>query len=228
MTRFFGRPSLAAAVLFPILLLLPLGLGPFGCAGTSQEAPTSQDSIGRVELEGFFLRFRQKIQNGAPDSLVRDLSRESLRWLEDMRQAARTEPREYLQQRAFHEILCILALRVERRLDPSFDDRPAGLINRLVLQTVPVRKTFLKTELAPPRVRGAEGEIGLLEAPQVPVFHFIRENGLWKFHFARSMPLILQGAESFVRQRKSTHLEQAVFLLEQFGNRKVLAEDLRR
>lgn len=200
-----------------------------GCAGSTPDNPPGrEDSAGQVELDRFFLQFRQRIQEGASDSLVKDLSRESLRWLEDMRQAARSEPLEYLEQRPFHEILCILALRVERRLEPAFDDRPAGLMNRLVLQTAPVRKTFLKTELGPARVRGPVGEIGVREAPQVPVFHFVRENGLWKFHIARSMPLILQGAESLARQRKPTRLEQAVFLLEQFGDRRLLQEDLRR
>ena len=55
-----------------------------------------------------------------------------------------------------------------------------------------------------------------------------RENGLWRFHFARSLPLILQGAESLARQRKPTRLEQAVFLLEEFAGRRVLPEDLNR
>lgn len=229
MRRSLSRLPFAAAVLSALFHLTALSLGPIGCAGASPDTPPGlADSAGQVELDRFFLRFRQKIQEGASDSLVMDLSRESLRWLEDMRQAARTEPLEYLGQRPFHEILCILALRVERRLDPAFDDRPAGLMNRLVLQTPPVRKTFLKTELAASRVRGAVGEIGLREAPQVPVFHFVRENGLWKFHIARSMPLILQGAESLARQRKPTRLEQAIFLLEQFGDRRPLPEDLRR
>lgn len=229
MKRAPSRFAFAAAFLFTLTPLAILSLVPFGCAGASPGEPAArEDSTAQVELDRFFLRFRQKIQEGAPDSLVRDLSRESLRWLEDMRQAARTEPREYLERRPFHEILCILALRVERRLEPAFDDRPAGLMNRLVLQTAPVRKTFLKTELAGSRVRGGVGEIGVREAPQVPVFHFVRENGLWKFHIARSMPLILQGAESLARQRKSTRLEQAIFLLEQFGDRKPLPEDLLR
>jgi hypothetical protein len=179
-------------------------------------------------LDAFFLRFRQTIQGGAADSLVPGLSRESLNWLEDIRRAARTEPLSHFRERPFHEILCILALRVERRLDPAFDDRIPGLLDRILLKNPPVRKTFLKAELAPALARGNIGEIGLREAPRVPVFHFIRENGLWRFHFARSLPLILQGAESLARQRKPTRLEQAVFLLEEFAGRRVLPEDLQR
>ena len=37
------------------------------------------------------------------------------------------------------------------------------------------------------------------EAPNVPVFKFVRENRAWKFHLFRSLPLILQGAESLGR-----------------------------
>jgi hypothetical protein len=183
--------------------------------------------LARAEVERFFLRFRLRIQDGAADSLARDLARESLRWLEDVRRAARTEPVNVLQERPFHEILCILALRAERRLDPAFDDRAAGLLDRLVIRTPPVRKAFLKTELGPPQVRGPLATIGLREAPRVPVFHFERENGLWRFRIERSLPLILQGAESLARQRKPTRLEQAMFVLEQAG-REILPEDLRR
>ena len=222
-----GRPLLMLAALVA-WTLAAIAL-PLGCAGTADtHVPGAEDSAAAMELDAFFLRFRQKIQAGPADSLVPDLSRESHQWLEDIRRAARTEPVNYLAERPFHEILCILALRVERRLEPAFDDRTPGLLDRILLKNPPVRKTFLKTELAPARVRGTMGEIGLREAPQVPVFHFIRENGLWRFHFARSMPLILQGAESLARQRKPTRLEQAVFLLEEFGGRRVLPEDLRR
>lgn len=186
------------------------------------------DSLEAVQLDAFFLRFRQKIQAGLADSLPADLSRESIRWLEDMRQAARTEPPDYLSQRTFSEILCILALRVDRRLDPSFDDRAVGLLRRVIVGNEPVRRAFLKSDLAPAMVRGEDGSIGLREAPQVPVFRFIREGGRWRFHLSRSLPLILQGAESLARQRKPTRLEQAVFLLDTFGGRRVLPEDLRR
>lgn len=219
----------AAALVLAMGAALGLLGGAAGCAGTSEtHVPGAADSAAARELDAFFLRFRQEIQAGAADSLVPDLSRESLQWLEDIRRAARTEPASYLRERPFHEILCILALRVERRLDPAFDDRTPGLLDRILLKNPPVRKTFLKTELGPARARGTVGEIGLREAPQVPVFHFIRENGLWRFHFARSLPLILQGAESLARQRKPTRLEQAVFLLEEFGGRRVLPEDLQR
>jgi hypothetical protein len=101
-------------------------------------------------------------------------------------------------------------------------------LERILVGNPAVRRTFLKTELAPPRARGPEGEMGLREAPRVPVFRFAREGGRWRFHLSRSLPLILQGAESLARQRKPTRLEQAIFILEQFGGRRVLPEDLRR
>lgn len=217
------------AALAALAISLPALLGPLGCASSAPDVPaTAADTLAAAELDRFFLRFRQRIQAGEADSLVPDLSRESLRWLEDMRQAARTEPADRLGERPFHEILCVLALRVERRLDPAFDDRNPGLLRRILVDQQAVRRAFLKSELAPPRVRGPEGGIGLREAPRVPVFRFVKESGLWRFHLSRSLPFILQGAESLARQRKSTRLEQAVFLLEQFAGRRVLPEDLRR
>jgi hypothetical protein len=200
-----------------------------GCGSSVPAGPPSRvDSLEAIQVDAFFLRFRQKVQSGLADSLPPDLTRESIRWLEDMRQAARTEPVEYLQPRPFFEILCIMALRVERRLDPSFDDRAVGLLRRVIVGNDPVRRAFLKNELAPPLVRGEEASIGLREAPQVPVFRFAKEGGRWRFHLSRSLPLILQGAESLARQRKPTRLEQAIFLIETFGGRRVLPEDLRR
>lgn len=187
-----------------------------------------EDPAARKDLDAFFLRFRQRVQADQADSLPLYLSRESLAWVDEIRRASRTEPVQYLRERPFHEILAILALRVERRMEPSFDDRPVALLDKLVVKSWPVRKSLIKTELGESRVRGNSGEIGLREAPNVPVFHFTRENGGWKFHLVKSLPLILQGAESLGRSRKPTRLEQAAFVLEQFGGRRVLAEDLNR
>ncbi|MDB5103639.1 MAG: hypothetical protein JWP91_1328 [Fibrobacteres bacterium] len=206
-------------------LLLPLCLL-LACAGSGPLPP--EDPAARKDLDAFFLRFRQKIQEGQADSIPLYLSRESLNWLDDMRRASRTEAPKYLAERPFHEILGVLALRVERRLNPSFDDRPVSILDKLVVNSWPVRKSLIKTELGESRVRGNSGEIGLREAPNVPVFLFTREGGLWKFHLHKSLPLILQGAESLARQRKSTHLEQAILVLEQYGGVRVLPEDLNR
>lgn len=197
-----------------------------GCAGSEPLPP--EDPAARGELDAFFLRFRQRVQEGHADSLPLYLSRESLNWLDDIRRASRTEAPKYLAERPFHEILPILALRVERRSNPGFDDRPVSILENLVVRNRAVRKSLLKTELGPSMVRGNTGEIGLQEAPHVPVFFFVREAGTWKFNFFKSLPLILQGAESIARQRKPTRLEQAIYILEQFGGRQVLAEDLNR
>ena len=226
--RFFrhkGRCLCAPPVFLCLFGLFGL-LALIGCGDTSP--PPVEDPVARQQVEQLFLRFRLRIQEGHADSLAAYLSRESLNWLDDMRRASRTEPQSYLEERPFFEILCILALRVERRMNPTFDDRPAGLLDKLVIQAYPVRKTFLKTELGEAHIFGDRAEMGLREAPNVPVFHFTRESGGWKFHLTRSLPLILQGAESMARQRKSTHLLQAVFVLEQFGGRNVLPEDLNR
>jgi hypothetical protein len=203
-----------------------LGVVLSDCGGSAP--PPVDNPAAQREVEEFFLRFRQRIQAGQADSLPLYLSRESLNWLDDIRRASRTEPQSYLEQRPFHEILSILALRVERRLNPSFDDRPVGILDKLIIQAYPIRKTFLKTDLGQPNIFGDRAEMGLREAPNVPVFHFSKENHAWKFHLFRSLPLILQGAESLGRQRKPTHLLQAVFILEQFGGKTVLAEDLKR
>jgi hypothetical protein len=212
--RLFAVFALAAALPF------------LGCGASVPPAPP--DPALKTSLDQFFLQFRLKVQEGAADSLPRELSRETLFWLEDIRRAARTEAPKTLSERPFHEILCILALRVERRLDPAFDDRAVGLLKKLVIENYPVRKTILKSDLGDARIRGQEGEIGLREAPSVPVFFFTRENEAWKFNMIRSLPLILKGAESMARQRKSTPLDQAVYVLEEFGKRPVLAEDLNR
>lgn len=197
-----------------------------GCGDTAPPPP--EDPAAGRELDAFFLRFRQKVQRNQADSLPYYLSRESLNWIDDMRRASRTEPPAYLAERPFFEILSILALRVERRENPAFDDRPVAILERLVVDSWPVRRSLLKTELGDGKVRGDLGEIGLREAPNVPVFRFEREDGAWKFHLVKSLPLILQGAESLARQRKSTHLEQAVLILEQYGGKQVLPEDLNR
>lgn len=220
-----GRPaSILHIALFTLTFALSLLMS--GCAGSEPLPP--EDPAARKDLDAFFLRFRQRVQEGHSDSLPLYLSRESLNWLDDIRRASRTEPPKYLAERPFHEILAILALRVERRMNPGFDDRPVAILDKLVVQNWAVRKTLLKTDLGESLVRGNTGEIGVREAPHVPVFFFTKEGVAWKFHLFKSMPLILLGAESLARQRKPTHLEQAIYILEQFGGRKVLPEDLNR
>jgi hypothetical protein len=221
---------LAAGACAGILALAGLPLAAAGAlAGCAASEPLPpEDPAARKDLDAFFLRFRQKVQEGQADSLPLYLSRESLNWIDDIRRASRTEPVAYLRDRPFFEILAILALRVERRMNPAFDDRPASLLEKLVVENGPVRKSLIKTELGESAVRGSIGTIGLREAPNVPVFHFVKEDGQWKFHLVRSLPLILQGAESLARQRKTDRVDQAVFVLEQFGGRRVLPEDLNR
>jgi hypothetical protein len=219
------RPS---SILHFALFTLPFALSLLLTACADSPPLPPEDPSARIELDAFFLRFRQRVQEGHADSLPLYLSRESLNWLDDIRRASRTEAPKYLAERPFSEILAILALRVERRMNPGFDDRPVSVLDKLVIQSWPVKKTLLKTELGPSKVRGASGEIGLREAPNVPVFFFTKESAGWKFHLFKSLPLILQGAESLARQRKPTHLEQAIYILEQFGGRTVLPEDLNR
>jgi hypothetical protein len=220
---------LLAAAFCAVLAALGAGSGPAALAGCAASEPLPpEDTAARKDLDAFFLRFRQKVQENQADSLPLYLSRESLNWIDDMRRASRTEPPAYLRERPFFEILAILALRLERRADPAFDDRPASLLDKLVVKSPPVRKSLIKTELGGSQVRGSTGTIGTREAPNVPVFQFAREEGGWKFHLAKSLPLILQGAESLARQRKRERLDQAIFVLEQFGGRRVLPEDLNR
>ncbi len=187
--------------------------------------PPVEDPAAKQALEQTFLHFREKIQAGQGDSLPKYLSQATLNWLDDMRRASRTEAPQYLQQRPFFEILCILALRIQRRIEPTFDDRPPSLLKKLVIDNYPVRKTILKSDMASPVLFGETAEMGLREAPNVPVFRFSREHGEWKFHLHESLPLILRGAESLARQRKSTPYDQAVLVLEQFGGQRVLPED---
>jgi hypothetical protein len=213
------RQALAAGLYVGLLALA-------GCAPSEPLPP--EDPAARKDLDAFFLRFRQKVQEGRADSLPAYLSHESLNWIDDIRRASHTEPVAYLQDRPFFEILAILALRVEHRINPAFDDHPPSLLNMIVVQAGPVRRSLIKSELGESIVRGSTGTIGLREAPNVPVFNFIKEDGGWKFHLVKSLPLILQGAESLARQRKPTRLEQAILVLEQYAGQRVLPEDLNR
>jgi hypothetical protein len=205
---------------------LAMAFALIACAPSEPLPP--EDPAARKDLDEFFLRFRQKVQDNQADSLPSYLTRESLDWIDDIRRASRTEPVAYLKERPFFEILAVLALRVERRMDPAFDDHPASLLDKLVVQSWPVRKSLIKTDLGESKVRGSLGTIGTREAPNIPVFQFMKEGGRWKFHLIKSLPLILQGAESLARQRKSERLDQAIYVIEQFGGRRVLPEDLNR
>ncbi|MEO7426217.1 MAG: hypothetical protein ABI036_13600, partial [Fibrobacteria bacterium] len=113
-------PAMVAAMALALVLL--------ACAGSEPLPP--EDPAARKDLDAFFLRFRQRVQEGKADSLPPCLSRESLNWIDDMRRASRTEAVQDLAARPFYEIISILALRVERRLNPGFDDRPVSILDK--------------------------------------------------------------------------------------------------
>ncbi len=211
-----------AALLLPVMALVS------GCASggaASNRGPANPEAA--AEVEKFFLSFRQSLQAGKTEAVLDGLSIRTHDWLQDMRYAARTERLDRLRERPFFEILTVLALRIEQRRDPTFIPTPLSILEKAVLQSSPVRKSILMGGLGTFHVKGNSAELGFAKADKVPVFHFVNERGGWKLDLYRTFPLMLQGAESLARRRESDPIRQAVYLLENFGNVRVLADDLR-
>ncbi len=197
------------------------------CSGPPPPDSSEKNSQEQIALEKFFLRFRQNLQQNNTDSTLHNISSESIHWLEDMRYASRSEPIAFLKDRPFFEILSVLALRVERREHPDFNDNPKGILQKLLVQNPTVKNSFLKNNLGHFKIYGQKAELGFSGSENVPVYIFWKEEMGWKIHLVPTLTLILQGAESFARHQKPTPLEQAIFILEKFAGKTVLAEDLR-
>ncbi len=212
--------------LFPALLLVVTALL-VGCAGGSASQRVAEsDPEAAAAVEKFFLSFRQAVQAGNSEAVLQGLSTRTQEWLQDMRYSARAEKADRLRERPFFEVLTVVALRVEQRLNPAFIPTPMSILEKAVMHNSTVKSSILKGGLGNYHVFGNSAELGFAKADRVPVFHFVNERGGWKLDLYRTFPLILQGAESLARSKESDPIRQAVYLLEQFGGVRVRAEDL--
>jgi hypothetical protein len=217
----------AAAVkksLCPLYLLLVVFL-----AGACTQPPPLSDQEQKSqqkELSAFFLEVRMAIKKSNASLLYSSLSSDSKIWIDDIREATRTEPLSFLKNRPFYEVLSILALRIEQRLYPEKKQDPVSILRRTVIEIWPIKKSFLKYSLGEYKIYRDRAEVGLSKAPNTPVFFFTREKDSWKIDMVKTLPLILKGAESIARQKRQTVLEQAVYILEKVGGQEVLPEDL--
>ncbi len=180
------------------------------------------------QMETLFRGIQHAIQRGDALFIFNSLSPDSKSWINNIRYAAQSEPYDYLDQRPFFELLSILALRQQERINQEFKFDPVSIISQLIINVPPVKKNFLKFPLADFRLNGSRGQVGLKKAPNTPVFFFTRVQNGWTLDLAKSLPIILLGAESLSRQKAKTPILQAVYILENFSGHKVLEEDLIR
>jgi len=224
--RFFKRLGFAC-LLYALFWLC-------SCAGSSSQSnPASNasnisDSLELLQIEQSFLKLRQDLQEDRYDSVVVAFSRDTQHWLQEIARASRMDRLVEIRDKRFDEVLLIFALRVDRRLNPALDDRPAGLVSRFMLPGSPIRKSLLYSEFAAFSLQNQQGQLGLRSAPRVPVFYFKKEGNRWRLDLARSMPLIMQGAESISRPHGKEKVEQAIWLLRTWGGRQVEKEDYLR
>jgi len=205
---------------------MALGLLSACTGGQSVQERNAKAVESNREAEAFFLQWRFALQENRWNEVVEGLSHATRNWLSDMVRASRMDRRQELMDRTFEELVLILTLRVDRRLDPAMDDRLPALMGKFLGESSPIRRSFLKAELGEYQNYGDRVVLGLREAPQVPVFHFKRENGVWHLDMRQTMPLLMRGAESLSRPHGRDKLEQTVWLLKNWAGREVLPEDI--
>jgi hypothetical protein len=204
-------------------------LGIQGCANHQTVAMGQQENLtSRVEVEAFFLEWRRSLQANNWDAVVAGLSQETQFWLSDVVRSSHMDDRRQVADLPFETLVLVLTLRVDRRLDPTLDDRLPALMARFLTDGSPIRRSFLKAELGDFTVRGNQAELGLREAPRVPVFYFVKDGLKWRLALRNTLPLVMRGAESLSRPHGQNRLDQAVWLLKNWGGREVLSEDLLR
>jgi hypothetical protein len=212
-------------------------LGAFGLAWGLLSCASSNGSIQQSEmekaresaaLEAFFLQWRKSLHANDWPQVLNGLSSSSRRWLSDIARSARMDDLPLLRDKRFEDVVFILGLRVDRRIHPEMDDRPLALLARLFSEGSPLRRAFLHAQLGPYHVTGNRAWSSLREAPNTPVFEFVKEPGGWTLHWQATLPLIMRGAESQSRPHGKNNIEQAIWLLRTWAGKEVYAEDLRR
>lgn len=216
----FGVAVLAA------LCILGSALTLASCSASKPDAVASAQDIAAVESH--FLQWRRSLLANDWPQVMKGLSAPSQRWLGDIARSARMDDLRQLRDKPFEDLVFILGLRVDRRVNPQLDDRPLALLAMLFSEGSPLRRAFLHAQLGPFHVSGNRGWASLREAPNTPVFEFIREPAGWALHWQATLPLIMRGAESQSRPHGKTKLEQAIWLLRTWAGKEVYAEDFYR
>jgi hypothetical protein len=227
--RAFGWTQVAVLGL-AWLGMASLAFGLMGCGASNASVKQSEMERAReaVALEAFFLQWRKSLHANDWPQVMGGLSSSSKRWLSDIARSARMDDLSLLRDKRFEDVVFILGLRVDRRLQPQIDDRPMALLSRLFSEGSPLRRAFLHAQLGPYHVTGNRAWSSLREAPNTPVFEFVKEPGGWALHWEATLPLIMRGAESQSRPHGKNNIEQAIWLLRTWAGKEVYAEDLRR
>ncbi len=210
-----------------LILALLFSLCLWGCA-SSPPLTQEQITLERTELDKFIVKFRGELSRGDATAVYQLLSQDSKDWIDNIRVAANSEPLNFLINRPFFEILAILALRVQRRINPGIKEDPVSILKQTIISVAPIKNNFVKNSLGPFHVLDYEtAEVGLEKTPNVPVYFFKKEQDGWKINLVNSLPLILLGAENLARQQKSETIAQAAWVIENFMGQKLQAEDFR-
>jgi hypothetical protein len=213
-------------VVFFFSLIGVLGQLGLGCANTPKAEVGQEQLEERRLLEKAFLRWRQALQSNDWETVLSFLSVDSKRWLVDISQSARRDDARALADKSFEDVVFSLALRVDRRKTPGLDDRPLALLARLFESGSPIRRAFLNAELGRFQIQTGTATLALRDAPLKPVFHFIKEGEDWRLEWRQTLPLLMRDAEALSRPHGKNKVEQAIWLLRDWGDREVYPEDL--
>lgn len=195
----------------------------WGCAASSPEtsASTSEKAASyqmlqdekQLLLENTFSEMLSKIQRGvAPDSLLPYITDESRFWLDDLEEAAKTESKEMLSERPFHELLAIITFHLFQR-EHLFKTNDYRMLY-LVTSKKGLLEMVTSLPLGPFEVKNDRGSLGLEKSPKVPVLLFIWDDVSWRMDLKSSIPLITKGLESIGVKKNWSNVTLALYLLE--------------
>lgn len=142
----------------------------------------------------------------------KNLSSQSNKWFEDVERSVKVDRKEDLQNKPFHHILSVLAIRMYLRAD-SLKDETAPALKVFLFNKGPIPKALQRIQWGPTRVEGYEASKGLKTSPNVGVLFYTFEEGVWKINMAKSLPLIMRGLETVGVKKGIKPLENSLFLL---------------
>ena len=215
--------------IFKSFLVIPIVTISLLCA-CSSAPPLTEENYKKEQnrLNQVLLNIRMGIKQNNAQLVYQYLSQHSKDWFLDMRNSANSEAIDYLKERPFYEVLCILALRLEVKLRPHTKLDPVSILKRVMIDMGPIKKSFIKYPLGDFHIQQFRAEIGLKKASNVPVFFFVLEDEQWRLNLVQSLPLLLLGAENFARQKYSETIQQSLYLLEKISREKFTPEELLR
>ena len=164
-------------------------------------------------LERLWTQLDESVRAGDHKRFEALLTQDSYDWLDTLVLSIERMPEEELAARPFEEMFIVLGVRFLYR-NHELGSYHYDEVMPAVMRQRPLDRIFKRTDLGEFWYRDDEAWRGLAKASGVPLFHFRRENGVWKLDLRPTLGKVLRGFESVGSKKNIETLDAIIYILD--------------